>query len=291
LKTVMQMEMLRATTPEMVRKEIGMYFLAYNPIRGLMAEAARDEEIGQREPSFEGALHTARAFEESHLYEAARIAADLPRLVEMIGPKRVGDRPDRYGRGPRNAWAPATTVVAHGANADAEIAQPHGYSRYPHRCRARRRRPTRHRTPGRSSTDGSTRFIIDEANDVAASRPRPEADDPPDRAEVEGAERTSAPEGSGVRRCVTVVVTRLMGGEASSASPYEQERDPMRLALGWVIKNGAAAIGFGMVLTAFSASAWAGPQFAPEIDPGSMANALLALSGGVLIVTGRRPRN
>jgi hypothetical protein len=96
LKTVMQMEMLRTKTPEMVRKEIGMYFLGYNLIRGMMAEAARAEEIDPRRLSFKGALHTVRAFEESHLYEATRIAADLPRLIELIGKKRVGDRPDRY---------------------------------------------------------------------------------------------------------------------------------------------------------------------------------------------------
>jgi hypothetical protein len=96
LKTVMQMEMLRTKSPEMVRKEVGMYFLAYNLIRGTMAEAARAEEIEPRRLSFKGALHTVRAFEESHLYEATLIAADLPRLVELIGKKRVGDRPDRY---------------------------------------------------------------------------------------------------------------------------------------------------------------------------------------------------
>jgi hypothetical protein len=96
LKTVMQMEMLRTKTPEMVRKEIGMYLLAYNLIRGTMAEAARAGRIEPRRLSFKGALHTVRAFEEGHLYEASRIAADLPRLVELIGKKRVGDRPDRY---------------------------------------------------------------------------------------------------------------------------------------------------------------------------------------------------
>jgi hypothetical protein len=96
LKTVMQMEMLRTKTPEMVRKEIGMYFLAYNLIRGTMAEAARVEQIEPRRLSFKGALHTIRAFEESHLYEATRIAAELPKLMELIGKKRVGDRPDRY---------------------------------------------------------------------------------------------------------------------------------------------------------------------------------------------------
>src|SRR5512132_764526 len=40
--------------------------------------------------------HTVRSFEESHLYDPTRIAADLPRLLELIGKKRVGDRPDRY---------------------------------------------------------------------------------------------------------------------------------------------------------------------------------------------------
>jgi hypothetical protein len=37
-----------------------------------------------------------RSFEAGHLYDPARIAADLPRLLGLIGQKRVGDRPDRY---------------------------------------------------------------------------------------------------------------------------------------------------------------------------------------------------
>ena len=61
-----------------------------------MAEAARVAKIEPRKLSFKGALHTVRAFEEGHLYEAARIGADLPRLIELIGKRRVGDRPDRY---------------------------------------------------------------------------------------------------------------------------------------------------------------------------------------------------
>jgi Transposase DDE domain len=96
LKSVMQMEMLRTKGPAMVRKEVGMHLLAYNLIRGLMAEAARVGEVPPRQLSFTGALHTTRAFEESHLYNPAQIVADLPRLVELISQKRVGDRPDRY---------------------------------------------------------------------------------------------------------------------------------------------------------------------------------------------------
>ena len=96
LKTEMRMEMLRTRSPAMVRKEIGMHLLAYNLIRGIMAEAARAERLKPRWLSFMGALHTVRAFEAVHLYEPARIEADLPRLLPLIAQKRVGDRPDRY---------------------------------------------------------------------------------------------------------------------------------------------------------------------------------------------------
>jgi hypothetical protein len=96
LKTDMHMEMLRTKSPEMVRKEVAMHLLAYNLIRGLMAEAARAENVKPRTLSFKGSLHTARAFEQAHLYDPARIEADLPRLLSLIGKKRVGDRPDRY---------------------------------------------------------------------------------------------------------------------------------------------------------------------------------------------------
>jgi hypothetical protein len=95
LKTNMKMEMLRTKTPAMVRKEVAVHLLAYNLIRGLMAEAARGAEVPPRRLSFRGAWHEVRSFEQGHLYDPVRIAADLPRLVELIGRKRVGDRPDR----------------------------------------------------------------------------------------------------------------------------------------------------------------------------------------------------
>jgi DDE family transposase len=95
IKTTMAMEMLRTKTPDMVRKEIGMHLLAYNLIRGVMAEAARGREVQPRELSFNGARQTMRAFEETHLYEPKQIAADFPLLLNLISQKRVGDRPDR----------------------------------------------------------------------------------------------------------------------------------------------------------------------------------------------------
>jgi len=96
LKTEMHMEMLRTKSPAMVRKEVAAHLLAYNLIRGIMAEAARAGGGEPRRISFKGALHTIRAFEAGVLYDPARIAADLPRLLSLIVRKRVGDRPDRY---------------------------------------------------------------------------------------------------------------------------------------------------------------------------------------------------
>jgi hypothetical protein len=96
LKAEMGMEMLRTKSPAMVRKEVAMHLLAYNLIRGVMAEAARVEAIPPRRISFTGSLHTVRAFEETHLYDPVKIEADLPRLLKLIGKKRVGGRPDRY---------------------------------------------------------------------------------------------------------------------------------------------------------------------------------------------------
>jgi hypothetical protein len=96
LKTQMQMDVLRTRSPEMVRKEIATHLLAYNLIRGIMAEAARVEQIKPRSLSFTGAMHTVRAFEQGHLYDPSKIKADLPRLLKLIGQKRLDDRPDRY---------------------------------------------------------------------------------------------------------------------------------------------------------------------------------------------------
>jgi hypothetical protein len=62
----------------------------------------------------------------------------------------------------------------------------------------------------------------------------------------------------------------------------------MRVALGRIGKGGALALGFLALLGGLSGSAMA--AVVPEIDPGSMVNALLVLSSGLLIVTGRRPR-
>ncbi len=64
----------------------------------------------------------------------------------------------------------------------------------------------------------------------------------------------------------------------------------MKLAMTWLGRNGALAIGFLALLAGSGGVAVAQGGYAPEIDAGSMANALVVLSGALLIVKGRRPR-
>jgi Transposase DDE domain len=96
IKDVLQMDVLRCKTPEMVRKEIWMHMLAYNLIRGVMRDAAAAHDKRPRHLSFKGALQTMTAFQDA-LRWSTRVAR--PRLVEemlrAISSHEVGDR---FGR-------------------------------------------------------------------------------------------------------------------------------------------------------------------------------------------------
>ncbi len=52
IKTVMGMGILRCKSPQMVRKEVGAFFLAYNLIRAAMAQAAACAKLLPRQLSF-----------------------------------------------------------------------------------------------------------------------------------------------------------------------------------------------------------------------------------------------
>lgn len=97
IKTHMSMEILRCQTPEMVRKEIWAHLLAYNLVRQVMAQAAREAGVTPRQLSFTGALQTLSEYCVPLLMATE---ADLPALVRQIltaiATHRVGNRPDRY---------------------------------------------------------------------------------------------------------------------------------------------------------------------------------------------------
>jgi DDE family transposase len=96
IKCVLQMDVLRCKTPEMVRKEIWMHLLAYNLIRGVMVQAAGSHDARPRDLSFKGTLQTMTAFQDALRWARP---ADRDRLIEemlkAIAKHRVGDR---FGR-------------------------------------------------------------------------------------------------------------------------------------------------------------------------------------------------
>ena len=96
IKDVLQMDVLRCKSPEMVEKEIWMHLLAYNLIRGVMAQAAQAHNKSPRLLSFKGALQTITAFQ-----EVMRLATPADRelllqvMLRAIAQHDVGDRPGR----------------------------------------------------------------------------------------------------------------------------------------------------------------------------------------------------
>src|ERR1700690_1286217 len=62
IKTTMQMDMLRCLSPALLHREVLLHLIAYNLIRGMMAEAAGiyDQDVARL--SFKGSVQTVRHF-------------------------------------------------------------------------------------------------------------------------------------------------------------------------------------------------------------------------------------
>lgn len=96
IKTQMRMDILTCKTPEMVRKEIWARLLAYNLVRGLMAQAASKHNITPRRLSFKGALDTINEFRPNVLKaSAARMPEWKSEALDAIARHKVGNRPGR----------------------------------------------------------------------------------------------------------------------------------------------------------------------------------------------------
>lgn len=94
IKCVMQMDVLRCKTPQMVRKEIWMHVLAYNLVRAIMMQAAREHELLPRSISFKA---TVQAMHAIGTLPDKMIKYDLQRfLFEVIAKHLVGNRPGRW---------------------------------------------------------------------------------------------------------------------------------------------------------------------------------------------------
>jgi len=90
IKTVLQMDVLRCKTPEMVCKEIWVHLLAYNLIRTVMAQAAHRYDVSPRTLSFKGTLQQLNAFKKTFLHTAEK------RLPIMYEPRAVKRRRKPY---------------------------------------------------------------------------------------------------------------------------------------------------------------------------------------------------
>ncbi len=96
LKTTLGMEVLRCKTPQMVRKELYVYLLAYNLLRTLMWEAGTTYGMPPLRLSLQGTRHHLDHFlpnllaacegQRHHIYRT---------LLKVIVHKPVGDRPGR----------------------------------------------------------------------------------------------------------------------------------------------------------------------------------------------------
>lgn len=62
IKTIMGMDKIACKSPDMVRKEIGVYFLAYTIIRYVMADAARQHLVPPNHISFKSTLQLFNEF-------------------------------------------------------------------------------------------------------------------------------------------------------------------------------------------------------------------------------------
>jgi hypothetical protein len=93
IKTTLGMAVLSCLTPPMIEKELWVHLLAYNLIRLLMAQAAREAGVHPREISFK---HTVQLWTE---WTAQRLGADSAvrdtGLFRLIAQMTVGDRPGR----------------------------------------------------------------------------------------------------------------------------------------------------------------------------------------------------
>jgi hypothetical protein len=95
LKETMRMCELRCKTPAMVRKEVWTHFLAYNLIRGLIAQASAEHGKRPCQISFKGAVQTLNAFQYVLQMNAREALEIYRRILKAIATHRVGDRGGR----------------------------------------------------------------------------------------------------------------------------------------------------------------------------------------------------
>jgi hypothetical protein len=95
VKSIMRMDMLSCKTPEMVRKEISVHFLAYNFIRIIMAEACSRYSGIPNQVSFKGTMQLINQFMPFLLKNSSSGNEAYDKMLSLIVKNKIGKRPGR----------------------------------------------------------------------------------------------------------------------------------------------------------------------------------------------------
>lgn len=95
IKTTLGLDVLRTQTPEMIDKEVYLQAIAYNLVRMLMVEAARQHEVPVSRLSFQGTVSTLRAFAPLFATSSRAAKERFEELLLALAADRLPHRPDR----------------------------------------------------------------------------------------------------------------------------------------------------------------------------------------------------
>ena len=96
IKEIMNMDFLSCKTPKMVRKEIGIHFLAYNFIRIIMAQACEQHNALPWKISFKGSVQQINSFSPYFLSGSEEKNKILyAEMLQLIVKNKIGNRPGR----------------------------------------------------------------------------------------------------------------------------------------------------------------------------------------------------
>jgi hypothetical protein len=93
IKTTLGMEIFSCKTPQMCKKELWVYMLAYNLIRLLMAQAAAYADVLPRQLSFKHTLQVWVAWSQQQFL--SDVPEDTTEMFALIAQIRAGNRPGR----------------------------------------------------------------------------------------------------------------------------------------------------------------------------------------------------
>jgi hypothetical protein len=97
IKTSMGMEALRCKSPQMVHKELEMFFIAYNLIRCLLVQAGAINDVALDRMSFKGTVDSVRQFSLAIAQARSKKKQQqlIAELLEVIARDQIPNRPGR----------------------------------------------------------------------------------------------------------------------------------------------------------------------------------------------------